>query len=278
MSKLFAKSTSPVQTILVGCLTCGENEISESKVMPLTLDSIANLRLPTLQGAISNVEAYFLYNIIKTFKPKTVCEVGVASGWSTAIVLKAINELISAEPDEPYRYSGIDNASKCYYDNSLEVGYVTKLLLDKDQYFGKINIEKDLTYFGEEFKEKEIDLLFIDANHHHPCPSMDLLAALPYLKDNAIVALHDTNLPIINPDFPLSGAKFLFDGVNSQFKFNCPALERNNDVSNMGAFFISDKTLLKQEIIDVILGQGYETELHEPYRSMSEQLQSRKVA
>lgn len=246
--------------------------------MPLTLDSIAKLRLPSLKGAISNEEAYFLYNIIKTFKPNTVCELGVASGWSTSIILKAINELMAASPEESFRYSGIDIASKCYYDDTLDIGYVTKILLDEGQYFGKINVEKDLTHFAVEYQSQEIDLLFIDANHSHPCPAFDLLAALPYLKNDAVVALHDTNLPIVNQNFPHYGAKYLFDGINTQFKFNCPALKETNDVSNMGAFVISDKALLEREVKAVILNHDYEIGLTDPYRSMSEQLQGRKAA
>jgi hypothetical protein len=39
-----------------------------------------------------------------------------------------------------------------------------------------------------------IDFLFIDACHQHPWPALDLLALSRFLKEGAVVALHDIQL------------------------------------------------------------------------------------
>ena len=59
--------------------------------MHLSQTEIKSLRPKSVVGGISNEESYFLYNIIQTFNPKNIVEVGVASGWSSSIILMAVN-------------------------------------------------------------------------------------------------------------------------------------------------------------------------------------------
>jgi hypothetical protein len=58
-------------------------------------------------------------------------------------------------------------------------------------------------------------LRFIDANHKHLWPTLDLLAALPCLRAGATVPLHDiNNLPVTHPQFAGWGVKHLFDDLD----------------------------------------------------------------
>lgn len=246
--------------------------------MSLTLESIGKLRPSSVVGGITNEESYFLYNIIKTFNPKTVCELGVASGWSTSVILWAINELITENPESDYQYSGIDIDTHCYFDRSLEVGFLVPELIEDSSYVGTINRGKDLTHFGDEFNEGEIDLIFIDANHKHPYPAVDLLAAIPFIKDNSVVVLHDTNLPLVNADFPSHGAKYLYDGISTQFKFNCPATVQNHNISNMGALVVNDKKRLIADVTQTIHQHEFEMKAEGPYVDMLTSLQTAKAA
>ena len=65
----------------------------------------------------------------------------------------------------------------------------------------------------DDFAQDEIRFLFIDANHRHPWPTLDLLGALDYLAPGATVVLHDINLPVIHPEYSDWGAKHLFDSL-----------------------------------------------------------------
>ncbi|MFK7766500.1 MAG: class I SAM-dependent methyltransferase [Mariniblastus sp.] len=233
--------------------------------MHLSQTAIQSLRPKSVVGGISIEESYFLYNIIKTFNPKNIVEVGVASGWSSSIILTAVNDLKKANPDAQYQFRGIDIDTHCYYDKSLPVGYTIDEVLPEDAYKGEILRGNSVFAIRDHYQENEIDLIFIDANHKHPYPAIDLMAALPYLKENAVVVLHDTNLPLINQDFPSFGAKYLFDEIETQFKFNCPAIKRHNEISNMGAFVINSKEALKQEVQTTIGKFEYEMELTGDY-------------
>lgn len=228
---------------------------------------IADLRPQSVVGGISVEESYFLYNIIKTFNPKNIVEIGVASGWSSSIILKAVNELMLSNPNADYQFRGIDTDTKCYYDRSLEIGYAIDEVLPVEAYKGQILSRSNGVFAMEdECVPREVDLIFIDANHKHPYPAIDLLVSLPFLKDNGVVVLHDTNLPLINQDFPSHGAKYLFEAIETQFRFNCPATRQDNEISNMGAFVLSDRERLVKEIGAAIDGYENEMELVGDYR------------
>jgi len=55
-----------------------------------------------------------------------------------------------------------------------------------------------------------VDLLFIDANHFHPWPALDLMATLHLLKKEAWVVLHDIRLPF-QSEHQVHGPMHLFD-------------------------------------------------------------------
>ena len=55
-----------------------------------------------------------------------------------------------------------------------------------------------------------VDLTFIDANHSHPYPLLDLLQATAFAKPGSWVILHDVDLPIQHPQFQTYGPRWLF--------------------------------------------------------------------
>ena len=56
-----------------------------------------------------------------------------------------------------------------------------------------------------------VDLAFIDANHYHPWPLLDVLHLSTVMARNSWLILHDINLPVIAPQFAAWGARYLFD-------------------------------------------------------------------
>jgi hypothetical protein len=61
--------------------------------------------------------------------------------------------------------------------------------------------EKDVSQVIESL-DRKFDFVVIDTGHTHPCESLNLIAILPYLTENAIVVLHDINpWQATNPPF-----------------------------------------------------------------------------
>ena len=56
-----------------------------------------------------------------------------------------------------------------------------------------------------------MDLTFIDANHYHPWPLLDLVHLCVVAKPESWMILHDIDLPNVAPRFAAWGAKWLFD-------------------------------------------------------------------
>jgi len=157
------------------------------------VESYDHQYLMEIQSKINNhiylplPERDFLNGMIRKIKPKKVVEIGVANGGSSAIILNAIKDVEGA-----HLYS-IEKSIDFIYDKTKKSGYLIKEkfqnLMDKWTFYpGGITAE---------FIEKiggEIDVVFIDTVHFTPGEMLDWLQVLPFLKEEAIVILHDTFL------------------------------------------------------------------------------------
>lgn len=132
-------------------------------------------------------EQKFLNGIIRKFIPKKIVEIGVAYGGSSAIILNSIKDIKDSK-----LYS-IDKSLYCYRMPKKKSGFIVEEkfpeLMDKwTLYKGKITSEV-IENIGN-----DIDLVFIDTKHYVPGEMLDWLQVLPFLKEEAIVILHDTFL------------------------------------------------------------------------------------
>ena len=177
----------------------GESQkIKEENINNILIDfknveSYDHQYLMEIQSKINNhiylplPERDFLNGMIRKIKPKKVVEIGVANGGSSAIILNAIKDVEGA-----HLYS-IEKSIDLIYDKTKKSGYLIKErfqnLMDKWTFYpGGITAE---------FIEKiggEIDVVFIDTVHFTPGEMLDWLQVLPFLKEEAIVILHDTFL------------------------------------------------------------------------------------
>ena len=134
---------------------------------------------------LTQEEQEFLYGLIRTIKPRKSVEIGVYKGGSSALILNGIKDLKGA------KLFSIDKSNYCYRERSKKTGYIVK------EKFPEL-IDKWTLYTGgitSEFIENigyDIDLVFIDTVHFSPGEMLDWLMVLPFLKNEAIVILHDT--------------------------------------------------------------------------------------
>lgn len=138
---------------------------------------------------MSGEQLSFLCGLIKKYQPKKIVEVGVADGGTTAVVLKCVDEL--KEATEVY---SIDINKRSVTESNKKVGYLAEecieILENPPRHKMCIGILPDyIDVIG-----KDIDFLILDTAHFLPGELLDFIVALPYLKNGAVVVLHDTFL------------------------------------------------------------------------------------
>ena len=205
------------------------------------------------RGAITNIDSLFIHRKIIESKPKLLVEIGIAAGISSATMLYSMEKL--SNNSTLYAF---DISKTCFFDNTKEVGFAVNQMIDKDfveRSYVK-NVPSSVFEFHEHFDLNSIDFLFIDANHRHPWPSVDLFVALPYLKDGCTVCLHDINLPIKNSKFPNYGVKHLFDKLEDVTKD-----VSDEEIPNCGSVIIEDKENLKNQIKAIVKYYDWEENL-----------------
>ena len=137
-----------------------------------------------------------------------------------------------------------DVQERLYYDHSRRVGDAAREMLPKDL-VAHVSFRAPGTAMTvrEDYGDDAIELLFIDANHSHPWPTLDLLATLDSLRPGALVVLHDINLPLISQEFPSWGVKWVFDGLDVEKEIPAEALP------NIGLLVIpEDKGRVRTEL------------------------------
>ena len=126
--------------------------------------------------------AFLINGLIRKHKPKNCLEIGVAKGGSSILILNAIKDL-----PEP-RLVSIDLFT---IFRKKKVGYLVEQkfpeLMNKWSLFMGDMPHKFLTKLNLKF-----DFLFLDSAHVSPGEFFNLIESLPFLKENAIIVLHDT--------------------------------------------------------------------------------------
>ncbi len=145
-----------------------------------------------LHSEMVTVERKFINGLIRWYEPQHILEIGVCSGGGSVNILNAISDM----PDSSL--TSIDCADVCWIDKSQSVGFdVWNTFSDGPLNEWNLIMGKDLSEVIEDMG-KTFDFVVIDTSHQHPIESINFLCALPYLKDGAIVVLHDTSLYAIN--------------------------------------------------------------------------------
>ena len=74
-----------------------------------------------------------------------------------------------------------------------------------------LDTNTDARRIFQSVKPGAFDFVFIDANHSHPWPLLDLLHLATVVKPESWFALHDIELPVLHPQFQVHGPKWLFE-------------------------------------------------------------------
>jgi predicted O-methyltransferase YrrM len=211
------------------------------RASPLALD-VATLVAPfTVEatGNISGEDGAFLLTMIERQRPRHVLEIGIASGTSSLMMLAFLDRL-----GEDTRLTSVDAVDRYYGNPARKVGYLVP------EWYGSVPDRwtvltgcgaaglDDHPALRDQALARRFDLAFIDANHAHPWPTLDVLCILPFLQPGSWVVLHDINLPLLG-DYPQFGPAHLLRGWAGQ-----AMIDEDPGVPNTGALklWVSDAT------------------------------------
>lgn len=184
----------------------------------------------------------FLCGLIKKFKPQKLVEIGVAGGGTTAVVQNCVEKL-----DLNTQFYSIDLNEDHYWIKGKKTGYLFEEVSDQ---FKK---ENHIFYIGKLYADVAeeigggIDFLILDTVHFMPGEFLDFLYALPYLRRDAVVVLHDVSLGLINCSDAICN-KLLFDSMTGDKYWDITQIEKGI-LPNIAAVQINDST--RKSIEDV---------------------------
>jgi len=135
-------------------------------------------------------EREFVNGLVRYHKPKKILEVGISAGASSLI-------LLNAGADYGAQVHSVDYAEAWYQDYSKKTGFLVgeqapDLAAKWNSYIGTISA-RFMDQIGS-----DIDFCLIDTTHCNPGEFLDFLMVLPYLKEDAIVVLHDVGIHTVN--------------------------------------------------------------------------------
>jgi hypothetical protein len=100
---------------------------------------------------------------------------------------------------------------------------------------------------------ESLDLIFIDGDHRHPWPLLDVLHLAPSARREAWIALHDIALPRLYPEYQIYGPTWLFAAWPAE------KIAGAGDAQNIGAVRLpADLTALIPMALDLVERHAWE--------------------
>lgn len=170
------------------------------------LHQMAELEGARYPGGIGARDYFFLTALVSILAPRRVIEIGTLTGFSAAIIAAAIHRqhapeksVIPSEVEGPRGATGItvetiDALTYCLIDETKEVGFEIPNLVPDLASTVRIHTGRQSDFVRVLAARDEFRLAFIDADHRHPWPLLDVLRLAPYMQSGGWIVLHDIQL------------------------------------------------------------------------------------
>ena len=171
-------------------------------------------------GAIGTGDLLFLHAFVAVLAPDRVVEIGTLSGFSAAVIADAVAQQQQPE-SESVVVDTIDLSQRCLTDQTKPVGFEIPQLVPRLSSRIRVHAGKDACHVEKIARPEELQLVFIDADHQHPRPTLDLIRVSRFVRPGGWVLVHDIDLGSLGERMraagvPLehgapSGAQWLFE-------------------------------------------------------------------
>jgi hypothetical protein len=148
-----------------------------------------NVRYP---GGVGSRDYFFLTALISILAPRRVIEIGTLTGFSTAIIAAAIHRQHGSSSE--ITVDTIDSHTHCSIDTTRPIGFEIPELIPDLVSTVRIHTGRESDFVREIATRGEVGLAFIDADHRHPWPLLDVLRLAPYIESGGWILLHDIQL------------------------------------------------------------------------------------
>jgi predicted O-methyltransferase YrrM len=143
-------------------------------------------------GGIGSRDYFFLTALVSILAPRRVIEIGTLTGFSTAIIAAAIHR--QHGDSAQVTVDTIDSHTHCSIDETRPIGFEIPELIPGLVSTVRIHTGRESDFVREIAAPGELGLAFIDADHRHPWPLLDVLRLAPYLESGGWILLHDIQL------------------------------------------------------------------------------------
>ena len=184
-------------------------------------------------------ELGFLCGLLRKFRPKKLMEVGIAAGGTSVVICDCVQKL-GIETELYF----VDLGERYYRDETKSSGYLLDechIGVNYTRLLGQV-VASRLEEIGH-----GIDFLILDTMHIMPGENLDFLACLPYMKEGAIVVLHDTALHLRENFKNAFATSILFQTVTG-----CKFINNQDSYPNIAAFQVTEDTY--RYVSDVFAG------------------------
>ncbi len=197
-------------------------------------------------GVIVWTDYYFLTALVSILAPVRVVEIGTLTGFSAAIIAAALDHRHGRE--SPAWVDTIDVRARCVIDETRPTGFEIPELIPDLSWRVRLHIPRDSKCVRDLVQPNELELAFIDADHRHPRPLLDLVRLAPHVRSGGWIVLHDIQLGTNGRKMAAAGKPFRWgapDGAEILFDRwpfrkisagNIGAVQMPNDKSALVSF------------------------------------------
>jgi len=192
-------------------------------------------------GSVSPGDIYILQSLIAHYKPTSFLEIGMASGLSAGFISLFLDD-VGGE-----RLVTIDHDNTFFGDPSKPNGFIVETIYRGNAVeISKLPFTLSVDLPSLQYK---YEMAFIDANHQHPWPTIDLLMAYTKLTGNKIVIFDDLDLYRKQSKGIGIGPKIIYD----QFSI----LEKNRPSQKDDLFYVDLSSIGLGQFVDRAIGALY---------------------
>ena len=168
------------------------------------------IRRPPREGSLNLADTLFLAAMASILSPSRVIEVGTGTGFSSALIAAIVRQRAGVQCT--VCVETIDANNHYQRDESVQTGCDIAALIAECAGSVRVHSPRESDFIDQLAKPNELQFGFIDANHKHPCPLLDLLRVARVTQPGGWIALHDVALGTLVAAAERAGKPLPFPG------------------------------------------------------------------